>query len=137
MANAGCLACLAPVDSSGDPTNAGGMLLDASGSSFIGSNLPGCIALEDKTGGTTCADALEPFYQCTSYACATCTDEPTYEACQTAATATGGACASESTATQSACTADFSDAGVGNTTCGTDTSTIDVICGSGTGNVGM
>jgi hypothetical protein len=97
-------------------------------------NTPGCIALEDKTNGPACAQALEPLIQCEFQACnsAACkadTNPADQQACATAADT--GACSTQYNSALTACQTDYADGGAATTLCGTDPQIIDAICGSG------
>jgi hypothetical protein len=102
----------------------------------VSGNVPGCIALEDSNGGSACANALEPLFQCVAIECASCKSQTDFNNCEAAAKMTGGGCASYYSAADSPCGTDLAASGVGVTKCGYGTSSelpdvINVICGSG------
>jgi hypothetical protein len=115
--------------SGGSPTNAGAIVNDAAGSLF---NVPGCVALLDKTSGTACAQALAPLQECDDAACLDCYSGGTVSAslgtCYTSAES--GACASYAGSASSLCTSEYGDGGVGNT-CQDATTILNVFCGTG------
>jgi hypothetical protein len=128
-ANAACVTCIFDINDAGAAGEGGAFLINAAGNAFIGSNYPGCIALEDTTNGVACATDLEPLVQCQSFACGTCTTQTDYDNCITAVNA--GACMSYLTPVQTACATDFADGGVLDTKCDTDQEVLNVICGTG------
>jgi hypothetical protein len=127
--NFGCESCL--FDAGADASaagRAGGFLVNAAGDP-IEPNLPGCVALADKTDGPACAADLEPLMQCQAFACGQCTSQNDYDNCIKAVN--GGACMTYFTPVQTSCAADLADAGALNTTCATDSDIINEICGTG------
>jgi hypothetical protein len=99
---------------------------------FIGSNIPGCIALTDSSNGSACAAELEPLIQCEAVACsrAECSmaSQAVYDNCLSESQM--GACAEESNHS-AACATDYSDGGVGRTSCSATEGVFNVICGTG------
>jgi len=123
-----CLGCLAPQQNQ----NSGGLLFGPSGTDVIGTNLPGCIDLADKSNGSMCAKALEPALQCDAYACgSSCTDQASYDACAQTANGSGGACNNFASNVKQSCASDFVDAGAAVTMCASDADILNVICGTG------
>jgi hypothetical protein len=131
-ANGACLDCLFPATEAGATFNTGGVLLDSTGTSIVGVNLPGCIALADPTNGPACAAGLEPLFQCESQACgsADCRTSTTsvYEMCLTS---TETAACSSQYAASSPCAGEYEDGGAAVGACGSDTQVLNVICGAG------
>jgi hypothetical protein len=112
------------------PTNAGALLSDSAETSF---NVPGCIALTDKTSGTACAQTLTPLLECDDVACTSCftaasPDETSISECETSAES--GACSSYASSFSSVCTTDFADGGAA-TTCQDATTIVNLFCGTG------
>jgi hypothetical protein len=95
-------------------------------------NVAGCIALTDASGGTACAQALQPLEECDDVACTDClstnADATSTDQCETSAES--GACASYVASVNSLCTADFADGGAGNT-CSDPTYILNRFCGTG------
>jgi hypothetical protein len=74
--------------------------------------------------------------QCLALACGNCTDQTSFNNCETAAKGNGGACGSLSSAAASPCSTYLASGGIGVTKCGYGTSSqltdvINVICGQG------
>ncbi len=105
------------------------MVADSASENF---NVAGCIALTDTSGGTACAQALQPLEECDDVACANCFStmaSPTsISQCQT--TAETGACASYLSQVDSSCVNDFADGGAVNT-CSNVTYLLNRFCGTG------
>jgi hypothetical protein len=136
-APAACANCLVGPTTGGDPgnpTGQGGIWVDASGQN-IGANVPGCL---DKEGQNACATAYQSFVECLfSAGCGQCTDQTSFNSCQTTVTATGGACKTYLTSAQSACSTLAADGGLLNGgACSSDPQVLSVICGNGTGDGG-
>jgi hypothetical protein len=130
--NATCLNCLAPLNDAGTSNGSGGLLLDYTGTAFLGANTPGCIALADPTNGPACAASLEPLLQCETQACNTAAcnmgNATAYDNCISESQM--GACATQY-ASSADCAPDYADGGAATTKCATDPDILDVICGSG------
>jgi len=128
-----CLSCLGSADAGISRT--GGLDWDYQGD-FIGANLAGCLAIVD--GNTSCASAYENAVQCLAASgCLTCTDQASFQMCETTIFATGGACHGYIATYESACAADMADGGafMGGP-CSDDTEVLSVICGNGSGDGG-
>jgi len=128
--NARCAACVMPTNDAGIGQNTGAMLFDVRGN-LVDYNYGGCVALIDpSSNGLTCAQTLDTYVQCIDFACESCTDQMSTDACQSMATK-GGACSSYNDAYHTPCKVDLGVDGGGITKCSTGSQTIDVICGTG------
>jgi hypothetical protein len=121
--NSACYTCIFP------STNAGAVVADSASDNF---NVAGCIALTDTSGGTACAQALQPLEECDDVACTDCfstsATAASIDQCESAAET--GACASYLSQTDSSCANDFADGGAANT-CSTATYILNLFCGTG------
>jgi hypothetical protein len=137
-ASTACQNCLVgPTTTQGDaqvPTGQGGVWFWQGLN--LGSNFPGCLALE---GATACAQAYAQLDECfVAAGCGDCTTS-TVMACEQTIFGTGGACASYYAPYKSACPqSDFADGGVAGPggACSDDQAVLSVICGNGTGDGG-
>lgn len=132
-ANQGCSMCLVSgVPDAGSGT--GALVLDYTGNYFIDVNWGGCVALEDPSGGATCAQAFEPLDQCNNQACGinqACNTQTLYDTCVMEADAPGGVCGAEAAA-MVACQAYEVDGGALATgKCSSYADVVNVICGTG------
>jgi hypothetical protein len=109
--------------------NTSALVSDAAGLSF---NVAGCIALEDKTSGTSCAQALAPLQECDDAACLDCTmsgaSSTDLQTCQQSAES--GACASYVSSVDSLCAGESADGGAA-TPCSDPTTIVNLFCGTG------
>lgn len=132
--NPTCAGCIVQGTDAGE-TQTGAVLFNAAGRP-AGSNVPGCIALEDSTNGPACAAQLEPLMQCVAYACESCPDQTSFTDCDNAVSGNGGLCGDLASSAQMPCANDLGQNGVAATKCGYGspselTAVINVICGSG------
>lgn len=132
--NGTCAACVVQGTEAG-ATETGAILFNANGNP-VSANVPGCIALEDSSGGPMCAAVLEPLMQCVALACASCTSQSAFSACEAATKASNGACGTYASAAQSPCANYVGTNGVGVTKCGYGTGNeladvLNVVCGAG------
>jgi hypothetical protein len=110
------------------PLGTGGFL-PIPGTTYVTSNIPGCIAILDPANGPACAQAFEPLVICELEACTgtACQTDPT---CQPQARM--GACAMEFAEVPMKCPADLTDGGAGAPCLNyTDPQILNVICGTG------
>jgi hypothetical protein len=125
--NATCYQCISPESDGGARLGTGGFL-PIPGTTYVTSNIPGCIAILDPANGPTCAQAYEPLVLCDLEAC-TSTACETDQTCQPRARM--GACSTETADTQMKCAADLADGGAASCWTYTDTQILNVICGTG------
>jgi hypothetical protein len=131
-ANATCAGCLFGSTDAGAWSRSGGLLLDYTGKTFVGGNLPGCIALADPSKGPACAAEVEPVIACEAAACssAACLAASPNDYRNCISKSLTGACAAYR-GNFAACAADYADGGVGTTRCGRAEEAFNVICGKG------
>jgi hypothetical protein len=128
MSNLACYQCISPQSDAGTQLATGGFV-PIPGTTYVTSNIAGCMAILDPTNGPACAQAFEPLVVCELSACSSAACE-TDQTCQPQARM--GACSTEVADAQMKCAPELADGGAGAPCLSySDSQILNVICGTG------